>query len=117
MTAAARHRLVWRAQLDLDTDEDVGPSSWTITHGLGKPAEGTFTEVAFGPDVNAELLTLPGSLEPYVVADQLVREVAAALYGSAYAFVYRPEEYDDAVARWALRRRERVVVSSLEVFA
>lgn len=115
--SAATHRLVWQAKLDLDTAEDVSPSSWSITHGLGKPAEGTFTEVAFGPDVNAELLMLPGTLEPHIVADQLVREVAAALYGTAYAFVYPPEQYDEAVARWALRRRELVVVTSLEVFA
>lgn len=89
------------------------PGSWFITHGLGKPAQGTYTEVAFAPSA----LTDPdGEPWPEHVLDAAVREVAGQLYGTAWAFQYRPEQYADAIGRHALRRRERVVITDLELW-
>lgn len=116
MSAPTGFALDFTARLDLDADDDVTPSSWFITHGSGKPAQGTYTEVRFGPDALAELLVLPYPLEPGPVLEQLVREVAVQLYGTAYAFTYPPEQRDDAIDRWALRRREVVVVHDLEAW-
>lgn len=92
----------------LKPDDPPAPSSWFITHGLGGPAEGTFTEVEFdaGEPVNLEHI-----IEP------VVREVAVQLYGTAWAFTYRPTEFADAIARHGLRRRERVVVAGIEVLS
>jgi hypothetical protein len=95
------------------------PGSWFITHGLGEPAAGTYTEVAFAPGV-LERVVLVGE-QAYAVGkrllEEVVRQVAVALYGTAWAFTYRPDQYEDAIARHGLRRRERVIVTSIEVWA
>jgi hypothetical protein len=89
------------------------PGSWFLTHGLGKPAALTYTEVAF----SAEALIDPdGKPWPEHVLDRAVLEVAGQLYGRAYAFHYRPDQYADAIERHGLRRRERVIVTSIEVY-
>lgn len=82
------------------------PGSWFITHLLGGPAAGTYTEVQFdGTQLDDRVL------------EQVVREVAGQLYGIAYAFTYRPEQYFDAIARHGLRLRERVLVEGIEVWS
>lgn len=90
------------------------PGSWFITHGAGKPAQNTYTEVAFAPDA---LSDEDGAPYPEHVLDQAVRAVAGQLYGTAWAFHYRPDQADDAIRRWSLRRRERVVITDLEVWS
>ena len=87
----------------------IQSGSWFITHGFGKPAAGTYTEVAFTPEVQA-------AGHPEHVLDAAVRRVAVELYGTAWAFHYRPQERADAIERWSLRRRERVVITELEVW-
>jgi hypothetical protein len=83
--------------------------SWFVTHPLGRPAGNTYTEVAFAPDVLARQ-------HSPAVLDQVVRSVAVDLYGTAWAFTYPPEDYVDAIERWHMRRRERVVVTRLVVY-
>jgi hypothetical protein len=91
------------------------PSSWFLTHGFGKPAAGTYTEVRFAPSV-IDTLALDGSLHVEAILDGVVRRVAADLYGTAWAFHYRPDEYARAIEQYRLRLREVVEVSSIEVY-
>lgn len=92
------------------------PTSWFVTFGFGKPAASTYTEVAF----DLEALTDPdadgAAPHPEYVLDAVVRRVTVDLYGQAWAFHYRPDQYDEAIARHGVRLRERVVVSSIEVW-
>jgi len=83
--------------------------SWFITFGLGRPAASTYTEVVLAPSVREADL-------PEAVLEVVVRGVAAELYGSAYAFMYRPEQYESAIGRFSMRRRERVAVIAVEVY-
>lgn len=88
------------------------PGSWYITHGLGKPAENTYTEVAFeGTFVDED-----GAALPEHVLDEAVRAVAGQLYGTAWAFHYRPDQAEESIHRYSLRRRERVLITALEVW-
>ena len=108
------------ARLMLAGDEaetPVRPTSWFITHGLGKPAEGTFTEVAFADDVLALLAELHDEQRVEIVLEAAARVVAVQLYGQAWAFLYRPDQRDEALTRHGLRRREVVLVSALEVWS
>jgi hypothetical protein len=98
----------YSAELDPEpTPGRVLPGSWFITHPLGRPAGNTYTEVAFAPDV---------AVQPRAVLDEVVRHVARDLYGTAWAFTYPPEDFADAIERYGSRRRERVVVTDLEVY-
>jgi hypothetical protein len=81
------------------------PGSWFITHRLGGPARNTYTEVAFDAPPPDPL-----------IAQEIVRRVAIDLYGTSWAFHYRPDSFEDAIGRWDMRRRERVVVTRIEVF-
>lgn len=105
-TVTAPPALDYEARLD---EDPIGPWSgaWSITFGFGKPAQNTYTEVAF----RGELQTLPAR-----VLDEVVHRVAADLYGTAWAFTYPPEQYEEAVARFRIRRRERVIVTRVEVW-
>jgi hypothetical protein len=85
---------------------DPAPTSWFITHELGGPAAGTFTEVAFDD-----------TRHPDTVLEPVVRLVAVELYGTRWAFLYPPEQYAGAIGRHSMRRRELVVVSGIEVLA
>lgn len=85
----------------------VQPGSWFITFGFGKPAASTYTEVVLAPAVLDQ---------PDAVVEEAVRGVARDLYGTAWAFTYRPEQYADAVERHGVRRRERVAITELEVW-
>jgi len=91
---------------------DPAENTWTITHGLGKPAAGTYTEVTIGVPEDED-----GAPLPERTVEQVVREVAQQLYGTAWAFVYGPSEYADAIKRHELRRRERVIVTDVQVWA
>ncbi|MDP5182138.1 hypothetical protein QOZ88_05775 [Blastococcus sp. BMG 814] len=111
MTAAvtvATPQLTYEAHVDLLDDDVDGPNDWTVTFGFGKPAAGMYTAVHFAEVPHLSL--------PERVLEEVVRRVAVDLYGTAWAFTYRPEQYADAIARWGLRRRERVVVTSIEVW-
>lgn len=85
----------------------VQPGSWFITFGFGKPAQNTYTEVVLAPEVRDM---------PEHVVDEAVRAVARELYGTAWAFHYRPEQYADAIERYGVKRRERVAITVLEVW-
>ncbi len=85
------------------------PSSWFITHALGGPANGTYTEVMIEPDAG-DAAPLPEH-----IVDAVVRHLATELYGRAWAFHYRPEQYADSIARHGTIRRERVLVEGIEV--
>lgn len=91
---------------------DVGPP-WYITHPLGRPAGGTYTEVAFSRTAR---FAAARHERPDAVLEEVVRRVAVDLYGTAWAFTYRPDQYDDAIGRWQMRRRERVVVTVLNLY-
>jgi hypothetical protein len=93
------------------TSPDAGadPAAWAITHPLGSPANSTYTEVVFVDEAGAEL--------PERLADDLVRQVAATVYGPGrWAFHYRPEEVPRAVLAHGTLLRERVEVSAVEVW-
>lgn len=95
---------------------DPQPSSWFVTFGFGKPAASTYTEVAFTDDALGRIEGTTNDTLPERVLDEVVRTIAADLYGTAWAFHYRPDQYQDAIARHGVRLRERVVVSSIEVW-
>jgi hypothetical protein len=84
------------------------PSSWFITHPLGGPAGGTYTEVVIeaGPEP-----------APEHVVDEVVRRIARDLYGDRWAAHYAPTEYAHVVKRYGMRRRERVLVQGIEVYS
>jgi hypothetical protein len=98
------------AKLSLDPAGRDRPdmASRFITHGLGTPAAGTYTEVAFTASSGWFAMAED-------VRREIVRKVADQLYGSRWAFIYGPEQYRDAIARWDLRLREKVIVSRIEV--
>lgn len=106
--------------IDVDAHLLRGPAglphgtSWWITFGIGTPAAGTYTEVRIlpGPDGSQ---TPPTGL-PRAVVDAAVETVAHRLYGRAWAFHYPPEDYHDAVGRYALALREVVVIDRIEVY-
>jgi hypothetical protein len=85
--------------------------SWFITFGFGKPAECTFTEVVL-PDFADD-----GTPLTQAVKDELVRRLANDLYGTAWAFHYRPDQAAEALWRYDVRLREHVTVTSVEVWA
>lgn len=97
----------YAATLDRDPGCVLLPGSWYVTHPLGGPAAGTFTEVAFDPWLPAQ---------PDAVLDEVVHRVAVDLYGRAWAFTYRPDQYEQAIGRHGMRRRERVIVTRINVW-
>lgn len=94
------------ARLDCEPVPGPDPSSWFVTHGLGGPAAGTYTEVV-----------IDDTRHPDAVVEEAVRLVAAGLYGDTYASVYHPMWYVTAIKRHDLWRREVVVVEAIEVWA
>jgi hypothetical protein len=109
MMAAEVH---FTARIDPLADTSIHPSSWFITHGLGGPAAGMFTEVVV-PE-----FTDTG--EKLTIAQQagIVRTIADQLYGTRWAFHYPPEDYEQSIQndRWSLTRRERAVITEIEVY-
>jgi hypothetical protein len=90
--------------------------SWSVTHPLGKPAGGTYTEVAFDPGCVARLTRDLTPADMLRVLDEVVRLVAGDLYGIRWAFHYPPEQYADAIERHRMRRRELVIVTAIDVY-
>lgn len=101
------------AKIDPLAATNIEPSSWFITHGLGTPAAGSFTEVVV-PD-----FTDSGERVSRGDQSEIVRQVADQLYGSRWAFHYPPEKYETSIQTdyWSLWRRERVVVTGIEVYS
>jgi hypothetical protein len=102
----------------------TGPMSGThaITHGLGSIAGGTHTEVAFvdGSCGNRDLTGDGSFRDPQreALRESIVRQVADDLYGAGhYAFTYQPAQVEESVLRYGYTVRERVEVSSVEVWA
>lgn len=97
------------AKLDPLASTNIEPRSWFITHALGGPAAGMFTEVRFGFPKDVDV--------PEPVLDDIVRKVAHDLYGNKWAFHYRPDQYETSIQtdRWELTRREVVVVTDIEM--
>jgi len=95
---------------ELEVDEGA---LWYVTHGLGTPAGGTYTEVAFAR--HTPLATgIPPAEQSREVLEQVVRSSIRELYGNRWAFHYPPEEYGEAIGRWQLSLRERLVVTHIE---
>jgi hypothetical protein len=90
------------------------PAAWAITHALGSPAGGTHTEVVFVDDTLVAAVTSRGLDR---LADDLVRQVADALYGRTWAFHYRPDRVEDSVLRYGSLLRERVEITDIEVWS
>jgi hypothetical protein len=103
-------RLTSRADVPWPGGQRAG-RSWYITHTLGGPAAGTFTEVVM-PD-----FTPDGEPLSDATKEAAVRQVAESLYGRAYAFIYRPDQADRSVHAYRLVGREHVIVSAVEVWA
>jgi hypothetical protein len=102
--------------------QTTDPGAWAITHPLGSVAGGTHTEVVFVDGTLGRRDTLgDGSFvdpERDRLADEVVRQIASIVYGPGrWAFHYRPERVADAVLRHGSSLRERVEVSSVEVWA
>lgn len=95
------------ARIDPLADTSIHPSSWFITHGLGTPAAGMFTEVTF-PEGTADL-----SIQEQA---EIVRTVAAQVYGNRWAFHYPPDDYHDVIENYSLVRRERITITGIEVY-
>jgi hypothetical protein len=89
------------------------PDAWFITHPLGGPAAGTYTEVVIEP--NPDGTPSAGAPLPAHIVEHVVCLVALELYGNAWAFVYPPEQRDRGTLR--ARRRECVVVEGIEVLS
>jgi hypothetical protein len=102
----------FEARIDPLADTTIHPSSWFITHGLGTPARGMFTEVVV-PD-----FTDNGTKLTVWQQSEIVRTVAAQLYGRRWAFHYPPGDYESTIQtdNWSLTRRERVVVTGIGVY-
>lgn len=92
-------------------------SSWFVTFGFGKPAENTYTEVRFTDEALGRVEGTTNDTHPEHVLDAVVRRVAVDLYGTAWAFHYRPAEFPSAIEQYGVRLREVVEVSSIEVYA
>lgn len=119
MTAPPQVDYVARVQLPVPLTTITsapGPLTWFVTFGSGKPAQNTYTEVVFDPACVDPLQTHLTGRQIVAVLDEVTRRVAFDLYGTAWSFTYPPNEYEDAVARWDLTRREVVVVSSVTVY-
>lgn len=105
--------IAFDARIDPLAPQNIEPTSWFITHGLGTPAAKMFTEVVV-PDFtdSGERLTRTQQAE-------IVLRVADQLYGTRWAFHYPPEKYETSIQteRWSLTRRERVIVTSVEVYS
>jgi hypothetical protein len=117
----ARLLLVDEHGFTLRPDEAPLPTSWTVTFGLGGPAANTYTEVRFPAEVLDRLADPEwwGVTDEHArerILDETVRQVAEQAYGRSWAFHYRPDQYDESVARWSPRRREVLVVERLEVY-
>jgi hypothetical protein len=97
------------------------PGASVITHALGSPAGGTHTEVVFvDGTAGSRDLTGDGSFddpEREELRGTIVRQVANLMYPGTWAFEYRPERVPDAVLRYGSALRERVEVSTVEVWA
>jgi hypothetical protein len=103
----------FEARIDPLADQSIHPSSWFITHGIGGPARKMFTEVVIPESTDDGVKLGIGD------QSQIVRQVADQLYGTRWAFHYPPEDYKFAIQtdRWSLTRRERVVVTGVEVYS
>lgn len=104
-----------RSKLVEGVDEHAAnlPGSWYITHPLGGPAAGTYTEVAFSPEA---IGALNSSADVLAHTEDAVRMVASSLYGDRWAFAYMPHAFDDSIGRYGARRRERVLVSEVSTW-
>jgi hypothetical protein len=97
----------YRAKIDPLADTSIPPSSWFITHQLGGPAAGMYTEVRM-PDSDHI---------PDQTKSEIVRRVADELYGRQWAFHYRPYQYESSIEKYGLTRREVIVVTDIEVWS
>jgi hypothetical protein len=79
--------------------------AWFITHGLASPAAGTFTEVRVPRDT-------PATDDEIEAA---IRDFADDLYGTQWAGIYRPHQYDRCIGRFAMKRRERAILTRISV--
>jgi hypothetical protein len=116
--------LTYGAELDVALPRGafriVPDASWYVTHPLGKPAGGTYSELAFTQAAldsvtYSDHVAPRGRLEARAVFDELVRRIVVDLYGSAWAFTYPPEQFADAIERHGMRRRELVIVTYVDV--
>lgn len=108
LAVTAPPQLTYEARLDPSSTGPDWAGSWFVTFGSGKPAQGTYTEVAFVGFDRAQTER---------VLEEVVRRAALDLYGTAWAFTYRPDQYEHAIAKYGLRRRERVIVTAIDVWS
>lgn len=109
MTAPPRVRFLARLEpIDQRDRQQPLTGSWFITHGIGTPAGGTFTEVAIDPAVLGDA---PRDIARAAL-EQTVRELAVQLYGDSWAFTYDPQHPPAEP-----NRRELVVVTWVEVLS
>lgn len=78
--------------------------SWYVTHGLGTPAAGTYTEVRVEQS----------GASPEEV-ESVVRQVINDLYGSHWAFIYPPADYERCIGRFGMKLRERVLITRITI--
>lgn len=85
----------------LDPEVPDLPGSWYVTHGLGSPAAGLYTEIVLPSSVDVGLM------------EEVARQAAFEAYGNQWAFLYPPGEREATIERYELRRRERLEVSKI----
>ena len=68
--------------------------TWYVTFGIGGPNAGQYSEVQVARDQSEY--------------DQEVqaRTIVVAAYGTAWAFLYRPESFDRSIGRYGMTLRE-----------
>lgn len=93
-----------------DPDPSSSPlhDSWFVSHGLGTPAKGLYTEFWIRQDYDTAMV------KPEHISE-VVRQVANQLYGNRWAFIYPPDQFEDSIRRYGMRRRERVLITGIEV--
>jgi len=69
-------------------------ATWFVTFGIGGPNAGQYSEVKVSADQSEH--------------DQEIeaRTKVVVAYGTAWAFLYRPESFDRSIARYGMTMRE-----------
>ena len=78
------------------TTGEVQTQTWFVTFGLGGPHGKQYSQIQ---------IEVPEGTDEHIV-DQSIRDAIVASYGTAWAFHYRPDQFDDAIGRYNLKMRE-----------
>ena len=69
--------------------------SWYITFGFGGPYGGQYTEIK-----------MPLGILTRTEHSEIARKTAFEVYGTAWAFHYGPDQFEQSIARYGMKLRE-----------